>query len=37
MSNKSIILYWAFPLTLGSLLGLLTCQIVINKILGVIN
>lgn len=37
MSSKSIILYWAVPLSMGSLAGLLTCQIVINKILGVIN
>lgn len=37
MSSKNIFIYYAIPLILGTGAGLLTCQIVINKILGVIN
>ncbi len=37
MSSKDIFIYYAVPLILGTSAGLLTCQIVINKILGAIN
>ena len=37
MSSKNVFIYYAGPLILGTSAGLLTCQIVINKILGVIN
>jgi|TARA_Y100001970_G_scaffold272540_1_gene369380 hypothetical protein len=37
MSSKDIFIYWVFPLIIGSTAGLLTCQIVVNKILGAIN
>ncbi len=37
MSSKNIFIYYAIPLILGTSAGLLTCQIVINKILGVVN
>jgi len=37
MSSKTVFIYYAVPLILGTSAGLLTCQIVINKILGAIN
>ena len=37
MKHKDILIYYITPGVLGSTIGILTCQIIINKITGVIN
>jgi len=37
MNFKEIFIFYIPPVVLGSTIGILTCQIIINKIIGVLN
>tara|TARA_R100000322_G_scaffold112761_1_gene72302 strand:- start:1680 stop:1793 length:114 start_codon:yes stop_codon:yes gene_type:complete len=37
MKHKDLFIYYITPGVLGSTIGILTCQIIINKIIGALN